>query len=41
MEDKIVIINGLDKCNGDSAQSKIMELVAKLVIKHGNKIPLL
>ena len=41
MEDKMVIIDGLDECNGDSEQSKIMELVAKSVIEHGDKIPLL
>ena len=41
MEDKMVIIDGLDECNGDPAQSKIMELVAKSVIEHGDKIPLL
>ena len=39
--DKTVIIDGLDECNGDPAQSKIMELVAKSVIEHGDKIPLL
>ena len=39
--DKTVIIDGLDECNGDPAQSKIMELVAKSVIKYGDKIPLL
>jgi len=41
VENKTVIIDGLDECNGDPAQSKIMELVAKSVIKHGDKIPLL
>ena len=41
VQDKMVIIDGLDECNGDSAQSKIMELVAKSVIEHGDKIPLL
>ena len=41
VQDKIVIIDGLDKCNGDPAQHKIMEVVAKSVIEHGNKIPLL
>ena len=41
MEDKTVIIDGLDECNGDPAQSKIMELVAKSVKEHGDKIPLL
>ena len=41
MEDKMVIIDGLDECNGDPAQSKIMELVAKSVIEHGDEIPLL
>ena len=41
VQDKTVIIDGLDECNGDPAQSKIMELVAKSVIKHGDKIPLL
>jgi len=41
MKDKMVIIDGLDECNGNRAQSKIMELVAKLVIEHGDKIPLL
>ena len=41
VEDKTVIIDGLDECNGDPAQSKIMELVAKSVIEHGDKIPLL
>jgi len=41
VENKIVIINGLDESNEDSMQSKIMELVAKSVIEHGNKIPLL
>jgi len=41
VENKTVIIDGLDECNEDSAQSKIMELVAKSVIEHGDKIPLL
>jgi len=41
VEDKMVIIDGLDECNGDSEQSKIMELVAKSVMEHGNMIPLL
>ena len=41
MEDKMVIIDGLDECNGDPAQSKIMELVVKSVMEHGDKIPLL
>jgi len=41
MEDKMVIIDGLNECNGDPAQSKIMELVAKSVIEHGDEIPLL
>ena len=41
LQDKTVIIDGLDECNGDPAQSKIMELVAKSVIKYGDKIPLL
>ena len=41
VEDKTVIIDGLDECNGDSAQSKIMELVTKSVMEHGDKIPLL
>ena len=41
VQDKTVIINGLDECNGDSEQSKIMELVAKSVKEHSNKIPLL
>ena len=41
VQDKTVTIGGLDKCNGDSEQSKIMELVAKPVIEHGDKIPLL
>ena len=36
-----MIIDGLDECNRDPAQSKIMELVAKSVIEHGDKIPLL
>jgi len=29
MQDKTVIINSLDEYNGDSEQSKIIELVAK------------
>ena len=41
IEDKMVIINGLDECNGDPVQSKIMELVAKSVKEHSDKIPLL
>ena len=41
VQDKTVIIDGLDECNGDPAQSKIMELVAKSVIEHSDKIPLL
>ena len=41
VEDKIVIIDGLDECNGNSAQRKIIELVAKSVIEHDDKIPLL
>ena len=41
VQDKTVIIDGLDECNGDPAQSKIMELVAKSVMEHSDKIPLL
>jgi len=41
VQDKTVIINGLNECNGDIAQLKIMKLVAKSVIDHGNKILLL
>jgi len=41
MEDKMVITDGLDECNGDPAQSKIIQLVAELVMEHGDKIPLL
>ena len=41
VQDRTVIIDGLDECNGDPAQSKIMELVAKSVMEHGDKIPLL
>ena len=41
VQDKTVIIDGLDECNGDSAQRKIIELVTKSVIEHGDKIPLL
>ena len=41
MEDKMVIIDGLDECNRDPAQSKIMELVVKSVMEHGDKIPFL
>ena len=41
MEDKMVIIDGLDECNGDPAQSKIVELVAKSVMEHGDRLPLL
>ena len=41
VQDKRVIIDGLDECNGDPVQSMIMELVAKSVIEHGDKIPLL
>ena len=41
VQDKMVIINGLDECNGDPAQHKIMELMAKSVMEHSNKIPLL
>ena len=37
----MMIINGFDKCNRNLAQSNIMELVAKLVIEHSDKIPLL
>jgi len=41
VQDKTVIIDSLDKCNGNPVQSKIMELVAKLVIEHSDNIPLL
>ena len=41
VQDKMVIIDGLDECNGDPVQSMIMELVAKSVIEHGDEIPLL
>ena len=41
VQDKIVIINGLNKYNRDPAQSKIMELVVKSVIKYSDKILLL
>jgi len=41
VQDKTVIINGLNECNEDTAQLKIMKLVAKSVIDHSDKIPLL
>ena len=41
VQDKTVIINSLDECNGDSEQSKIMELMAKSVKEYSDKIPLL
>jgi len=41
VQDKMVIIYGLDECNRNPAQHKIMELVAKSVMEHDNKIPLL
>jgi len=41
VQDKTVIIDSLDECNGDPAQSMIMELVTKSVIEHSDKIPLL
>ena len=41
VQDKTVIIDGLDEYNEDLAQGKIMELVTKSVIEHGDKIPLL
>jgi len=41
VQDKMVITDGLDECSGDPVQSMIMELVAKSVIEHGDKIPLL
>ena len=41
VQNKTVIIDGLDECNGDLAQQKIIELVAKPVIEHGDKISLL
>ena len=41
VQHKTVIIDGLDECNRDSVQSKIMELVAKSVIEHSDKISLL
>ena len=41
VQDKTVIIDGLNECNGNSTQCKIIELVAKLVKEYGNKIPLL
>ena len=37
----MVIINGLDKYNGNLVQSNIIELVAKSVIEYSNKILLL
>ena len=41
VQDKTVIIDGPDKYNEDTAQSKIMELVAKSVMEHSDNIPLL
>ena len=41
MQDKTVIINSLDEYNGDSEQSKIIELVAKQMIEYSDKISLL
>jgi len=41
VQHKTVIIDSLDECNRNSVQSKIMELVAKSVIEHSDKIPLL
>ena len=37
----MMIINGLNKYNRDPTQSKIMELVAKSVMEHNDKIPLI
>lgn len=41
MQNKIVIIDSLDKYNKVSVQHKIMEFVAKLVIENNDKTPLL
>jgi len=41
VQDKTVIIDGLDKYNENTAQSKIMGLVAKSVMEHSDNIPLL
>ncbi|KAJ3560994.1 hypothetical protein NP233_g10475 [Leucocoprinus birnbaumii] len=38
---KVVFIDGLDECNGDFAQSKIIELITTSITTYGSRIPLL
>ncbi|KAJ3553366.1 hypothetical protein NP233_g12663 [Leucocoprinus birnbaumii] len=41
LSQKVVFIDGLDECNGDFAQSKIIELITTSITTYGNRIPLL
>jgi hypothetical protein len=41
VQPRAIIIDGLDECNTDSAQSEIVELVAGLIATQGGEIPLL
>ena len=38
VQNKTVIINGLNECNRDLVQCKIMKLMFKSVIEYNNKI---
>jgi hypothetical protein len=41
LQSRAIVVDGLDECDGDAAQSKIVELVARSIETHGSKVPLL
>jgi hypothetical protein len=41
LQSRVIIVDGLDECNGEAAQSKIVELVIRSIETHDSKIPLL
>lgn len=41
VQDRLVIVDGLDECSKDNAQCTIVQAIAAAIRKHGDKLPLL
>jgi hypothetical protein len=41
LQSRAIVVDGLDECDGDASQSKIVELVARSIETYGSKVPLL
>jgi hypothetical protein len=41
VQSRVIIVDGLDECDGDASQSKIVELVVRSIETYGSKVPLL